>query len=101
MSDYIPCPIDIGDVDLPPELTGLTERLAANAHDNWALQRLRDGWRYGSKRDDAARTHPCLLPYEQLPESEKEYDRRTAIETLKAVLALGYRIQFPDESSPV
>jgi hypothetical protein len=54
---------------------------------------MQDGWTYGPHRDDAKRTHPCLVPYEQLPESEKEYDRVMVNEALKAILALGYRIE--------
>jgi hypothetical protein len=71
---------------------GLTELLAKNAHENWARQRMDDGWKYGPKRDDARKEHPSLIPYEDLSESEKEYDRLTAMETLKTILALGYRI---------
>jgi hypothetical protein len=89
---YQPQPIDTSRVVLPVEVESLTELLARNAHENWAQQRLRDGWRYGPGRDDARKEHPCLVPYEQLPESEKEYDRKTAMETVRSILALGYRI---------
>ena len=90
---YEPIPIDTSDIKLSEDLLALTERLAENAHDNWAKQRLADGWTYGSQRDDAAKTHPDLVPYSDLPESEKEYDRKTAMETLKAMVALGYDIK--------
>jgi hypothetical protein len=89
---YRPEPIRTADVRLTPELLRLTELLARNAHDHWAQQRLADGWVYGSRRDDGRKEHPCLVPYESLPESEKQYDRAAALETLRAVLALGYRI---------
>jgi hypothetical protein len=79
-------------VDLPAEIQVLTEILAQNAHEIWARQRTDEGWMYGPERNDAAKTHPCLVPYEQLPESEKEYDRRAAMETLRTIVALGYRI---------
>jgi hypothetical protein len=78
---------------LSPDILELTEQLARHAHAVWARQRLADGWKYGPRRDDAAREHPCLVPYEQLPDSEKQYDRNAALETLKAILALGYRIE--------
>jgi hypothetical protein len=90
---YEPRPIDTRGVELPAELLGLLERLAANAHDVWAAQRLRDGWTFGPVRDDANRRHPCLVPYEELPESEKEYDRNSVRQTLRAILSLGYRIE--------
>ena len=73
----------------------LTERLARNAHDVWARQRLRDGWKLGPRRDDAAKEHPSLVPYEALDDSEREYDRQVALETLRTVVALGYRIAKP------
>ena len=92
---YQPAPIDTRDVSLPPELQALTERLAENAHDLWAAQRLAQGWSHGAQRDDAKKLHPCLVPYNQLPDSEKEFDRITALGTLKAILKLGYRIIPP------
>ena len=90
---YRPAPIETSGVPLPPGLEALTERLAENAHDIWAAQRLADGWTFGPKRDDAAKKHPCLIPYAELPDAEKAYDRQTAMGTLKAMLALGYRIE--------
>ena len=90
---YRPEPMDTSDVTLSPELLGLTERIAANVHDVWAKGRLAEGWVYGPQRDGAARTTPCLVPYGELPEEEKEYDRSTAMETLKLIVKLGYRIE--------
>src|SRR5262245_32293543 len=97
---YRPKPIDAAHVSLPAELLALTERLAENTHDTWALQRLGDGWTYGTQRDDARKQHPCLVPYAELPEGEKEYDRAAALQTLKAVIALGYRIVPPSAAAP-
>ena len=93
---YQPQPIDTSVVTLTEEILQLTERLAENAHDTWAQQRFREGWRYGPKRDDASKEHPCLVAYKDLPEAEKEYDRAAALGTLKALLALGYRIERTD-----
>ena len=90
---YTPQPINTSAVALPESLQALQERLAENAHDVWATQRLAQGWTYGPSRNDATKQHPCLVSYEDLPESEKEYDRKTATETLKAIMALGYRIE--------
>lgn len=89
---YEPRPLDTSAVALTPDLLALTERLAEHTHDVWAAGRIAAGWVYGPARDDAAKSHPCLVPYADLPESEKEYDRNTAIGTLKAVLAFGYAI---------
>ncbi len=91
--EYKPKPIPTAGVRLSSDILELTELLARNAHETWAQQRLAEGWTYGPARDDAAKKHPCLVPYEDLPESEKDYDRNTAMETLKAILTLGYRIE--------
>jgi RyR domain len=88
---WTPRPIDTADVALPVALERLVELLAQNAHDTWAKQRLDDGWVWG-ERDDKARTHPDLVPYEDLPEGEKTYDRLLVVETLKVMLKLGCRI---------
>ena len=89
---YAPQPIETEAVTLTPELLALTERLAEHVHDLWSRQRLADGWRYGPRRDDAKKEHPGLVPYAALSELEKEYDRLTALETLKAMVALGYQV---------
>ena len=93
--DFKPAPIDTSRVVLTPEIVALTELLARHTHDVWANQRLAEGWCYGPQRDDARKEHPGLVPYEELSESEKEYDRNTALQTLRAILALGFRIEKP------
>ena len=93
---YTPKPIDTSDVVLPPELLELTEKMAANSHDIWAAQRIKDGWTYGKTRDDNLKHHPCLIPYDELPESEKEYDRSMALETIKLLVKLGYTVTKKD-----
>lgn len=93
MSTYVPEPIDTSAVVVPEHLLRLTESLAENAHDNWAALRIKQGWTWGPERNDDTKKHPDLIPYDQLPESEKEYDRQAAMETVKAIMALGYRIE--------
>lgn len=95
--EYIPHPISTESIRLNDEIEKLVELLARNAHDRWALQRFKDGWSHGDTRDDTGKTHPCLIPYEELPEIEKEYDRIMARETLKAICALGFIILPPKE----
>jgi len=95
--NYQPCPIDTSRVRLTAQIEQLTELLAENTHEIWAEQRLQEGWCFGPTRDDARKLHPCLVPYNELPESEKEYDRKTAMETLKAMIALGYSFVKLDE----
>ncbi len=90
---YIPCPIDTNNIELPKELLELTEKIAENVHENWSRGRIADGWTFGEVRDDTLKTTPCLVPYNELSEKEKEYDRVTAIQTLKSIVALGYKIE--------
>ncbi len=93
MNKYIPSPIDLSEVELPSDINSLVELIAKNVHDVWAKQRIKEGWTYGEVKDSVKKTTPCLVPYEELPEEEKEYDRKTAMETLKLVVKLGYRIE--------
>lgn len=92
---YIPQPADTSDLDIPAELKPLVEEMAKNVHEVWAKNRIAEGWTYGPVRDDALKQHPCLVPYEKLPESEREYDRATSQETLKLILKLGFSIAKP------
>ena len=89
---YTPQPIDTTGVELPKELELLVEQMSKNVHEVWAETRIQQGWTYGEQRNDELKTHPCLVPYEELPEEEKEYDRNTAIGTLKLIMKLGFKI---------
>lgn len=89
---YKPNPIDTSKVELPDDLLELTEKIAENVHENWSIGRIASGWVYGETRNDEKKTTPCLVPYSELSDSEKEYDRVTALQTLKSIVALGYKI---------
>lgn len=93
MKAYNPIPVDTSSIELPAEIMEIQEKLAKNTHDTWAAQRFADGWQYGPERNDQEKLHPCLVPYEDLSETEKEYDRNTATETLKLIIALGFEIR--------
>ncbi|HJR06609.1 MAG TPA: TRAFs-binding domain-containing protein [Pyrinomonadaceae bacterium] len=97
--EYKPRPIDTSQITLSDDVLELTELLAKNTHEIWAQQRLSEGWRYGAERNDERREHPGLVSYEELSEVEKQYDRNTALETLKTILSLGYRIEPPARSA--
>ena len=92
-NNYIPQPIDTSDIQLPEELNPLLEAMAKNVHEVWAQTRIAQGWQYGPERNDTEKLHPMLIPYEDLPEEEKVYDRNTSIETLKLILKLGFEIK--------
>ena len=97
MSNYIPKPVDTKNIKLSEDLLCLTEQIAENVHNVWAEKRIADGWTYGKQRNDELKQTPCLVPYSELPESEKMYDKNTALNTLKLVIALGYRIEKIDK----
>lgn len=89
---YIPQPVDTSNVELSDDLMKLAEKMAENVHEVWAKTRMDQGWSYGPERDDANKKHPCLVPYDQLPEEEKVYDRNTSLETLRFIVAEGFEI---------
>ena len=90
--NYVPQPMDTSDIQLPQELDVLIELMAKNVHEVWAQSRIEQGWSYGEQRSDALKQHPCIVPYEELPEVEKAYDRDTALGTLKLISKLGFKI---------
>jgi len=92
---YNPKPIDTSEILLSAALSKLTEQLAENVHDTWSQRRMAEGWRYGPSRNDTSKEHPNLVPYDQLAEHEREYDRKTALETIRVLLSLGYQIEAP------
>lgn len=92
MKTYIPNSIDLSDVTLDADFTKLQESIAENAHEVWAKQRLSQGWTYGPKRDDVLKQTPDMVPYNELTEEEKEYDRKMATDTIKLIRKLGYDI---------
>lgn len=101
-AQYKPTPLDTSDIRLPPEVSGIVDRLAENLHDVWARMRMDDGWTYGSARNDEERRHPALVPYSALDEKEQSYDRAMVLQTLKPLVALGFTIRrTPDAVEPL
>ena len=92
-SPYIPHPIDLSDIELPDGLKQLVELLARNVHETWAQNRLNEGLTYGPELNDTFKHHPCLVIYDELSEIEKDYDRNTAVATLKTIIKLGWTIE--------
>lgn len=91
-TDYVPNPIDTSGINIPEELKPLIEKMAENIHEVWSKNRMEQGWSYGPQRDDVNKRHPCLVPYDCLPEDEKFYDRETLLETLKLIIRLKFKI---------
>ena len=98
MKTYTPKPIDLSDVELTEDLNDLREAIAENAHEIWAENRQAEGWTYGPQRDDKLKQTPDMVPYSQLPEGEKEYDREMAMKTIKLLKKLGYDLIKREET---
>ena len=90
---YIPHPINVDDVVLPKDIAALTEYIAENTHEEWAKQRLKEGWKFAPKTNKKRKESFDLIPYCELLDSEKEYDRKMAMNTLKVLYKLGYKIE--------
>lgn len=93
-SKYEPHPIDLSDVQLPDELIDLREAIAENAHEVWAAGRKSQGWSYGPERNDVLKQTPDMVPYSDLTDQEKFFDREMAMNTIKLLKKLGYRIEL-------
>lgn len=93
--------INTKEIGLPDELLRMSELLAANVHHRWVQRRFADGWQYGAKRDDNRKEDPSLVPYSELSQTEKEYWRETALDTIKTILACGFELNSscPGQSS--
>lgn len=89
---YTPHPVNLDDVQLPSNLENLKEAIAENVHEVWAAGRIKEGWTYGSERDDKLKMHPDLVPYSELTDGERQYDRETAMNTIKLIIKLGFDI---------
>ena len=92
IEEYEPHPIDVDSIPLNGDLEQLQDAIAENAHNVWAKARIKEGWTYGKEFDDEKKEDPTLMPYTALPDSEKEYDRLTAFNTIKLVKKLGFDI---------
>ena len=98
MKNYVPKPIDLSDVELNEDLTDLREAIAENAHEVWAQNRQAEGWTYGPQRDDKLKQTPDMVPYADLTDGEKKYDREMAINTIKLLHKLGYDLIKREET---
>jgi hypothetical protein len=94
---YKPEPLDTSKITLSTDLNELVEFLAKNTHENWSKERIHQGWRWGPERNDTKKEHPCLIPYEKLPEPEKDHDRIAATEILKTVILVGFSIKKKED----
>ncbi|MGN0978519.1 MAG: RyR domain-containing protein [Faecousia sp.] len=96
--NWYPQPLDLADISLPEGLSELIEGLAENVHNEWAMERLQNGWTYGPERNDSRKQTPMLVPYQALPEEEKSYDRNTVLATLRGIRYFGFTVVSRQET---
>lgn len=96
--NYKPNPIDLTGVELSEELQRDMELISKNIHETWGKERMQQGWKYGEVYSAKEQTHPCLIEYEALPETEKDIDRATVEQTIKMLLYMGYKIERAKET---
>ena len=91
--NYVPNPINVDDIVLPEKIAELTEYIAENTHEEWAKQRFKEGWTFAPKTNKKLKQSFDLIPYCELLDSEKEYDRKMAMNTLRVLYKIGYRLE--------
>lgn len=93
---YDPQPVDTSHTFLSKDLEYLINDLAKQLHEVWAHKKIQQGWLFGPVRDNEKKRHPLLIPYEQLPDKDKEYNREMSREQIKVIVALGWNIKKVD-----
>lgn len=96
---FVPQPLDTSVVRLSPTTKALARRLARNMHNVWCMQKIKDSWSYSKTRDDNAKLHPLLVPFEDLTAEEAKYNMHMASETVKLILLLGFRLEPPSKDT--
>uniref|UniRef100_A0ABM5FAI2 Ryanodine receptor 3 n=1 Tax=Pogona vitticeps TaxID=103695 RepID=A0ABM5FAI2_9SAUR len=94
---YKPAPLDLSEVKLLPSQEVLVDKLAENAHNVWAKDRIKQGWTYGIQQDLKNKRNPRLVPYSLLDERTKKSNRDSLREAVRTVAAYGYNIEPPDQ----
>ena len=98
---FVPKPVETDEINLPSYIESVRDKLAENTHEVWSMNKIEAGWVHAETRDDVNKTHPCLTSFERLPLNEKKYDTTLALQTLKTIIALGYRITVDKSPSRI
>uniref|UniRef100_A0A8C0F5J6 Ryanodine receptor 3 n=1 Tax=Bubo bubo TaxID=30461 RepID=A0A8C0F5J6_BUBBB len=94
---YKPAPLDLSEVKLLPSQEFLVDRLAENAHNVWAKDRIKQGWTYGIQQDLKNKRNPRLVPYALLDERTKKSNRDSLREAVRTFAGYGYSVEPPDQ----
>ncbi|EPQ17120.1 Ryanodine receptor 2 [Myotis brandtii] len=96
-SGYKPAPMDLSFIKLTPSQEAMVDRLAENAHNVWARDRIRQGWTYGIQQDVKNRRNPRLVPYTLLDDRTKKSNKDSLREAVRTLLGYGYSLEAPDQ----
>ncbi|KAM8737292.1 ryanodine receptor 3 isoform 4-T4 [Acanthopagrus schlegelii] len=94
---YKPSPLDLSDIKLTPGQELLVDKLAENAHNVWAKDRIKQGWTYGIQQDLKSKRNPRLVPYVLLDERTKKSNRDSLREAIRTLIGYGYNIEPSDQ----
>ncbi|XP_054103986.1 ryanodine receptor 2 isoform X22 [Callithrix jacchus] len=96
-SGYKPAPMDLSFIKLTPSQEAMVDKLAENAHNVWARDRIRQGWTYGIQQDVKNRRNPRLVPYTLLDDRTKKSNKDSLREAVRTLLGYGYNLEAPDQ----
>ncbi|XP_034049809.1 ryanodine receptor 2 isoform X2 [Thalassophryne amazonica] len=96
-SGYKPAPLDLNHMKLTSTQEAMVDKLAENAHNVWARDRIRQGWTYGIQQDVKNRRNPRLVPYTLLDERTKKSNKDSLREAVRTLLGYGYNLEAPDQ----
>ncbi|KAM9788016.1 ryanodine receptor 3-like isoform 3-T3 [Syngnathus typhle] len=96
-SGYKPSPLDLSDMKLTPGQELLVDKLAENAHNVWAKDRIKQGWTYGIQQDLKSKRNPRLVPYALLDERTKKSNRDSLREAIRTLIGYGYNVEPSDQ----
>ncbi|XP_068011248.1 ryanodine receptor 2 isoform X2 [Melanerpes formicivorus] len=97
LSGYKPAPMDLSFIKLTPSQEAMVDKLAENAHNVWARDRIRQGWTYGIQQDVKNRRNPRLVPYALLDDRTKKSNKDSLREAVRTLLGYGYNLEAPDQ----
>ncbi|NXE34760.1 RYR2 protein, partial [Ptilorrhoa leucosticta] len=97
LSGYKPAPMDLSFIKLTPSQEAMVDKLAENAHNVWARDRIRQGWTYGIQQDVKNRRNPRLVPYTLLDDRTKKSNKDSLREAVRTLLGYGYHLEAPDQ----
>uniref|UniRef100_A0A4W6FE05 Ryanodine receptor 2 n=1 Tax=Lates calcarifer TaxID=8187 RepID=A0A4W6FE05_LATCA len=96
-SGYKPAPLDLSHIKLTSTQEAMVDKLAENAHNVWARDRIHQGWTYGIQQDVKNRRNPRLVPYTLLDERTKKSNKDSLREAVRTLLGYGYNLEAPDQ----